>query len=400
MKKGLFMLAVLVMAFGNVGLAQQKINLKSLEKATMLKYYGLRDRNDMMPQTAIWQDMYGDKYRVTYEYDEYDYYLSNELYEVYWDGVWQEYEIISYEYDFNGNVLEVLIQDFDGEEWLDMGRASYSYESGMLSEVIIQYWEDGNWVNVEKAVYNFNGDTSTILYWDWNGNNWSSRELYTYTYGMETMELLIQYMQGGAWQNDEKITYTLYSNFSVAYFSEILVEKWSNTTWVNDNKTVYNYDENDVFTSKQYAEWTGSAFEELERYSYIYDGGNAISGSCKVKDGDNFVPGDGDIEMAYGYNADTKSFYGYEVNMTYIDLTGVGDNGQANSFKVYPNPASQNILVEANDFQKAEIYSLTGQKVMESATSTIQVNNLQSGVYLLKVYGQSGEVEMQRIVIE
>ena len=188
-------MAVLVMAFGNMGLAQQKINLKSSGKATMLKHYGVRDRNDMVPQTANWQDTYGDKYRVTYEYDENDYYLKTELYEVVWDGIWQEYEMISYEYGFDGEVMEILVQDFDGEEWIDMAKASYSYESGMVSEVILQYWEDDEWVNVEKAVYNYNGSTSTILYWSWNGTTWSSNELFTYTYDMGSVELLIQYMQ-------------------------------------------------------------------------------------------------------------------------------------------------------------------------------------------------------------
>lgn len=398
MKKAIFTLAVLVMALGNVGLAQQKINLRSIDKATMLKHYGLRERNDMMPQTATWLDAYGDQYRVTYEYDEDELYLNTELYEMLLDGVWQEYEMISYEHGFNGEVIEMLIQDFDGEEWLDMGRASFTYEDGMVSEVITQYFEDGEWVNVEKAVYNYNGDTSTILYWDWNGTTWSSNELYTYTYGTSTVELLIQYMQGGAWQNDEKDTYTIHDSFSSSYWSEILVEMWSNNAWVKDNKTTYDY-EGDVFTSKKYATWTGSSWEETTLYSFLYDGGNAISGSCKVKEGDVFVPGDGDIEMAYGYNADTKSFYGYEVNMTYIDLTKVGENEQV-SFLVYPNPAETEVQILVEGFQKVELYSLTGQLIVESIYNTLDISDLVSGVYVVKVVDQSGNSMTQRLVVK
>ena len=399
MKKLIITFAVFVMAFGNVGLAQNTINLRSIGSAAMLKHYGLRDRNDVVPQTAEWQDTDGDKYRVTYEYDENEYTLMTEVYEVLWDGIWQEYEIISYEYGFEGEVLEMLVQDFDDEGWMDVARASYTYENGMVSEVILQYFEDGEWVNVEKAVYNYNGPTSTILYWDWNGTTWSSNELYTYTYGMDGMELLIQYMQGGAWQNDEKLTYTFHSSFSSAYFSEILEETWSNNAWVNDSRTTYSYD-GDVFTSKQYEEWTGSAWEETERYSYTYEDGNAISGSCKVKEDNGFVPGNGDIEMAYAYNADTKSFYGFEVNMTYIDLTGVDENAQAVSFKVYPVPAENEIQIQAEGFQKAEVYTLTGQLIAESLQNKMDVSALASGVYLLKVYDQAGNSESQRIVVK
>lgn len=394
MKKAILTLAVLVMAFGNVGLAQQKINLKSLGKAAMLKHYGFRERNDMVPQTATWQDTYGDKYRVKYEYDENEFYLNTEMYEVFWDGVWQEYEMISYEYDFNGNVLEMIVSDFDGEEWWDLGRASFAYEDDLVSEVIIQYWEDGEWVNEEKAVYNYNGDSWTILYWDWNGTTWSSNELYTYNKSAGSIEVLIQYMQGGAWQNDEQQFFTLDFNEHV---TSILVQDWENNAWVNDNRTTYNFTSG-VFDMKIEESWNGSDWEATNKYSYIYDNGNAISGSCKVFDGDDFVPGDGDIEMAYGYSADSKSFYGYEVNMTYIDLTKVDENAQTN-FSVYPNPAQTEIQIQAENFKKAEIYSLTGQLMMESLHSTLDVCCLASGVYLLKVYTWSGGSKLGRIVL-
>jgi len=396
MKKTILTLAVLVMAFGNVGLAQQRINLKSIEKAAMLKHYGLRDRNDMVPQTATWQDTYGDKYRVQYEYDENEFYLNTEMYEVFWDSVWQEYEMISYEYDFNGNVLEMLVSDFDGEEWWDMGKATFEYEDDLVSEVIVQYWEDGEWVNEEKAVYNYNGDNWTILYWTWNGTTWSSNELYTYNKSAESIELLIQYMQGGAWQNDEQQFFTL--DFD-EHVTSILVQDWENNAWVNDNRTTYDF-ANGVFDSKIEESWDGSDWEITTKYGYIYDNGNAINGFCMVLDGDDFVPGDGDIEMAYGYSADSKSFYGYEVNVTYIDPTGIGENGTKVSFQVYPVPAENEIQIQAEGFQKAEIFTLTGQMLLESVQNTINVSGLASGIYLLKVYDQTGNSVSQKLVVK
>ena len=398
MKKAIFTLAVLVMAFGNVGLAQKRIDMQAPGTSMMLNHYGLRNRDDKVPQTANWQESYGDQYRVTYEYDENEYYLNTETYEMYWDGVWQEYEIVSYEYDFDGNVLEVLATDFDGEEWIDVARMNYTYEDGMVSEVITQYYEEGEWVNVEKAVYNFNGFSSTILYWNWNGTTWSSNELHTYTVDMSgSIELLKQYMQGGAWQNDEKDTYTV--SLSTGYFSEILVEMWLDNAWVNSSKTSYDY-EGDVFVAKHYADWTGGDWEETARFSYSYEDGNAISGACKVKDGNDFVVGDGDIEMAYGYNADTKTFWGYEVNMTYIDLTGTSENETKVSFQVYPVPAENEIQIQAEGFQKAEIFTLTGQLLVESEQSNVNISGLASGIYLLKVVDRAGNGAMRRFVVK
>ena len=49
MKKGLFTLAILVMAFGNVGFAQHKVNLKSDATSNVLKHYGVRDATTLVP---------------------------------------------------------------------------------------------------------------------------------------------------------------------------------------------------------------------------------------------------------------------------------------------------------------------------------------------------------------
>lgn len=396
MKKAIFTLAILMMAFGNVGLAQNRINLKSIGKAAMMKYYGVRGNNYIVPQTACWQDTYGDKYRITYEYDENEYYLNSEIYEVFWDEAWQEYEILSYQYDFDGNILEMLVSDFDGEEWIDVAKATYSYENGLISEIIIQLLEDGEWMNEEKAVYNFNGDNWTILYWEWNGTTWSSNELYTYNKSEGSIELLIQYMQGGAWQNDEMQFFTL--DFD-EHVTSIVVQDWQNNAWVNTDRVSYDY-ANGVFDSKVEESWTGTGWETITKYTYSYENGNAISGYCQVKEGGEFVTGDGEIEMAYDYSADSKSFWGYEVNMNYIDLTGVSENESVAVFNVYPNPVSEQLTIDAENFQKAEVYSLTGQKVMESEKSSFKVNNLQSGVYMLKVYGLNGNSETHRIIVK
>ena len=112
------------------------------------------------------------------------------------------------------------------------------------------------------------------------------------------------------------------------------------------------------------------------------------------------MPGDGDIEMAYGYSSNSVSFYGYEVNMTYVDITGVNENAQAVSFKVYPVPAENEIQIQAEGFQKAEIFSLTGQMLIESEQSSVNVNDLATGVYLLKVYDQTGNSATQKLVVK
>lgn len=397
MKKGLFTLLILVMAFGNVGLAQHKANLKSIAKQKVLKQYGVRDETTMVPEIATWETTFGEQYRTVYAYDEFDYYLIEEHTKINEGDGWMDYYMITYEYDFNGNVLEaVAMSAYETGEMENEARASYTYDGDLLSEVVYQEWEDGDWVNETKEVYNYSGDVSTVLYWDWNGTNWTSDELYTYTRNGNTIELLMQYMQGGAWQNEEKQIITL--NFDERV-TEILDQDWVGTSWVNDELTTYNYEGN-VFPTKTIKEWDGSDWEDHQKFEYTYDDNdNAVSGLCLGFGGYDWVSHDGDIEMVFGNGEKSFEYYGYWVEVEYVDLTNVNENAAA-KFMVYPIPAENEIQIQAEGFQKAEIYSLTGQKMMESMQNNINVSQLSSGLYIIKVYDLEGNCDTQRFVVK
>ena len=395
MKKGLFVLAVLVMALGNVSFAQRKAELKSNANANVLKHYGVRDETTVVPATAFWEITDGEQYRTTYTYDEYDYYLTEELTEVNYGDGWLEFSLLTYDYDFSGNVIEIVAQIMEDGGWENEARASYTYDDDLVTEVIIQEWENGNWENETKEVYNYSGDVTTVLYWDWNGSNWSSDELWTYTKDGNTIELIIQYMQGGAWQNDEKQLLTL--DFD-EHVTEILDQDWVGTSWVNDERTTYIY-EDGVFTKKNVEDWNGSAWEDDLAFEYEYVDGNAKHGECFEKEAGQWMPADDDIEMAFGYGAKSNEYYGYRVDIQYVDLTQVGENTTA-SFVVYPVPAQDVLFIETDSFQKAEIYSLSGQKVMESLRDRMNVSTLSSGMYLIKVYDREGGCSSQRFVVK
>ena len=396
MKKGLFTLAVLVMAFGNVSFAQHKANLKSNATQQVLKHYGVRDESSIVPEIATWETTDGEKYRTVYTYDEYDYYLIEEYTKVDEGDGWVDFSMIMYEYDFNGNVLEAVAMSVDDSGVMENdSRASFTYDGDQLSEVVYQEWENGAWLNETKEVYNYSGDVTTVLYWDWNGNNWSSDELWTYTRTDNTIELVMQYMQGGAWQNMERCTYTLDFDDNIL---EILVEFWvNNTMWEFHQKNVYHYN-GGVYTSMTVEVDNGLV---VQQYDYSYEDGNATHGECKIwTGGSQLVPGDGEIEMAYGFNYDKKTIYGSVVEMTYFDVTQVDENVQAANFKVYPVPAENEIQIQSESFQKAEIYSLTGQKMMESQQNNMNVSQLSSGLYIIKVYDLEGNCATQRFVVK
>lgn len=390
-------MAVLVMAFGNMGLAQRNTLLKSNATENMLKHYGVRDESTIVPETARWEDTYGTQYCTYYYYDENEFYLSEEVTQENDGDGWYNSSRIQYDYGFSGEVIEMLGQEWDGSDWTDVVMASFSYENDLLSEAIYQVNMGSGWENYMKEVYNYNGDESTILYWEWNGSTWSSSELYTYTYGNGTIELVIQYMQGGAWQYDEHQLFTLNFDDQV---EEIIVQQWNGTSWDNSERTTYAY-EDQVFNNKDIEVWTGEGWESQYHFTYDYDGnGNAILGECSFFDGENWGEGDNDIEMAFGYSANSNSYYGWRVEVEYVDLTGLNESNQAVSFMLFPVPAESEITIQAEGFQKAEVYSLMGQKLMESQHNRIDVGALSSGLYVIKVYDLEGNCATQRFVVK
>ena len=119
MKKSLFTMAVLVMAFGNVGLAQRNTDLKSKVTERIFKQYGLVRESYIVPQQANYNVLEGAQYRTTYYYDEWDYTLTEEITETYLDD-WKNESRITYDYDFKDEDLDFDITDMKGKDYYDI----------------------------------------------------------------------------------------------------------------------------------------------------------------------------------------------------------------------------------------------------------------------------------------
>ena len=122
-----------------------------MSREIVFKQMGISRDSYIVPQQANYSESDGTQHRTTYYYDESELYLNEEITETYWDS-WQNESRISYEYDFNGNVYEMLGQEWNDTSWEDAIRVSYSYDGDFISEDIYQYYIDGQWVNVSLTV--------------------------------------------------------------------------------------------------------------------------------------------------------------------------------------------------------------------------------------------------------
>ncbi len=82
---------------------------------------------------------------------------------------------------------------------------------------------------------------------------------------------------------------------------------------------------------------------------------------------------------------------------------GVNDIQNENSIKVYPNPAKDVLNISVTQTSKLEIINVTGQMVestwLEGQTS-IDVSQLNKGIYFIKVTANDGNTVSQKVIIE
>lgn len=101
------------------------------------------------------------------------------------------------------------------------------------------------------------------------------------------------------------------------------------------------------------------------------------------------VPADGVYYVSFRAFSDADQLYLSLDNVKVFETTLATDDVNASSFKFYPNPVENNlILTDKKQISNVEVYDMTGKKVLTSAvTSTkidLNVSQLQSGTYLVK----------------
>jgi trimeric autotransporter adhesin len=87
----------------------------------------------------------------------------------------------------------------------------------------------------------------------------------------------------------------------------------------------------------------------------------------------------------------------YEFGSTSL---GVSDfETSLDKIKLYPNPTSGILNIQMKSpLNKATVFNIQGQKVIESSTIQFDVSNLLSGVYVIKIEDKNGSVSIKRFI--
>ncbi len=263
--------------------------------------------------------------------------------------------------------------------WDPAGTKTYYYDSSMnMINETDQSWSGGSPVYTNQWMRTFSSTNQllTTTASTWNGTSWVNSTMYTHAYDSvgNPLSLLFQLYNTGthAWDNSNL---ALYSNYTAARLPQTVNQKtWNGTpstgTWVNSSML-----------------------------SYVYNSYNQVTNMVGISW--NVV---GTYEFAAG---DPAANYYYETYGGTTSVKSVSSNG--GDANIYPVPAQNMLHVDLNwsvaQTATIRIIDMTGNVVRQwntpSATqynSAVSVNNLASGMYVINITGQQGQIVKQIVV--
>ena len=165
-----------------------------------------------------------------------------------------------------------------------------------------------------------------------------------------------------------------------------------------------------VMESTKYNEWRGNAHLTLESASGFVFGSAQLSGS--TKDSVTIMVAPKDVYAVWHRGGGTDRYVNYYVRNQYgetcvsavyayntggTDLipwpcahVGIDEAERPESVKVYPNPVHTKLNILCDNLEQAEIYDMLGHLVASTTDTVINIANLRSGHYVVKLISDKG----------
>lgn len=294
-------------------------------------------------------------------------------------------------YDANNNITLESWQYWDGSsmQWIDGDRVTYEYDaSNNLKEETREMYSffTLQLVNQSKELYEYNGSNmikQTSQDWDIGTNTWVNEEQLeiNYTVDLPTDGVFRVWNSGtNMWDLDEKVTRSYNKNDLP---DEDLTETWKDGDWVNSEKSIYTYvglQETELLNQN----WGEISWVDTERILSTYDNGNKTV----------FILENWDLATSQ-WLPDYKEEFSFSL-ANGLSITPF----KINDFKVFPNPVSNIINIESSlAIDRVEVFNILGEKVLSAyGVKQLNVENLQSGMYLLKAYTKNRSINKKILI--
>ncbi|MEZ5046667.1 MAG: T9SS type A sorting domain-containing protein [Chitinophagaceae bacterium] len=176
------------------------------------------------------------------------------------NSMWEQNTNSLYTYDVNADLINLLIQKWNGTAWLNNKQYNYTYDNNHNTlSITFQSWQNAQWVNTGRILQNaYVGNLSSqVVNQVWVNNAWQS-------ISKEDRQITankIQYSENYIWDNSLQVwkkvdrKYFQYNQDSVASITYSIPDTSNN--WVLDKRTLNTY--------------SSSPFVMTESLNQIYD---------------------------------------------------------------------------------------------------------------------------------
>ena len=355
--------------------------------------------------------------RITYDWD-----LNSESF--------IESQKSEFSYDNNNETLTIHYNwDSNSETFIPSKKFEYSYDNNNETLRIEYYWDIGSETFIPSNKYERTFDnedkltTRTRYNWDLNSESFSNYEKLENFYdenGNYSSQTISRYdIDNQQFVIVRKILVNYDINGNQTYYEKQERSGFSLTEPLNPlYKVIKVFDEYNFQTSYERFIWSSEANSYVQQWkrimtsfpewknvfktSIIY-GWNSGIGVYKPKykfDYSLTVETDSKLEFDshlyfYEPNFNVWNIYeGYqsEFQKKYSKVSSLSTNSvEPNSFSIYPNPTSSIINIE-QDFTTAIVYDISGKELLKSTSKTIDLSELPSSIYLLRLYDKSNKV--------
>ena len=318
------------------------------------------------------------------------------------------------------------------------------------------------WNNVSKSLYFYTGSNlTTMVFQTWNGTNWQNISNDVYTYDPSNRLVQDKYgifnSLTAAFDASNEINYFYDGTGNKIQQNTLAI---SGTTYTQVSQENYTYDAANKLTNDVYSQWNGIAYVASYQNAYTYDTtGNRLTAqystyntstsawdNVTLKTYGGFTSSmptveldqvwdttgggtwDNSIQYTYTYNSsnqltnsvgeswnvagfwefangDPAANYYYESYST----TGINNVVANGTVSILPNPAQDmiNINLKWNEAQAFTIsmFDMSGRVVMQTSvpataqySTSLSVNSLPAGNYIVKINGTNGNITQQVVV--
>jgi hypothetical protein len=200
-------------------------------------------------------------------------------------GTWTKSDGSNYYYDTNNNLIEE--RDFrvnDNGQWENDGKIVYTYNTNnKVTEEVCYAWNKvtNQYEIDERATYKYvSNRLSEILIQEWINSSWVDEGKVSITYNTNNLpQTVIELFKEDSEWFEIRTTYTYNANNRLVSDVE---EEWDGTQWVNSRKALYTYNSNNKLTTIEGADWdkfnNNWVADDENVFDYVLDtNGNRIS---------------------------------------------------------------------------------------------------------------------------